>query len=184
MSQIKSIDEFVNHPENNHLTQKRKNPAIYLLLAVAGIAMIVLNYAVLDQSQAALASTLLLLGAVAVIWGVAGALFNSRKGNAHQIYLPTGERLKSFKVYYNPSEKGALCQAFESGELGRILKLKPEEGSGVMFEAKATPSGSYLVAQVHEYIPHNYRPATDVRDFRASDHPDVTLLVESLRKAQ
>ena len=66
------------------------------------------------------------------------------------------------------SERAALLAAFQAGDMERIMKLSRTNSSNVLLVCYSTPSSSCVLAQVQEYIPHEFTPITEVANFAKS----------------
>lgn len=136
-------------------------PAI-LLVVGAAVAVWSLQSPGLAENKS-LSSALMLIGGLVALYGLIRLLVGISARVPY--YAPTGERLRSKKIFFELSERAALLAAFQAGDLDRIMKLARTNSSNVLLVCYTTPSGSCILAQVQEYVPHEFVPVTDVATF-------------------
>lgn len=157
MSAINHIDETIANYES--IRMKPKNPLPGILLAIAGTALIIMNYTVEGiASNANLSSGLVLLGTLAAIAGIIMLLiiFLGKKGIP--VYIPTGQKLDRREFYYDTSLRDKVCAFVTKGDFSSLSALPRSESSSLMAVVYSTPGNDIALAQVLEFVPHFYQP--------------------------
>lgn len=147
------------------ISQRRKSPVISLAVALAGCALAVWSLTartMVDHDN--LSSTLMLVGGLIAIVGFikAGVSLSATM----PVYKPTGERIRRYEIFYQATDKPALCAAVTAGDMERLVGIpRTDKSSGLLLTLYATESGSFSMGQVSQYVPHAFEPVTEVVRF-------------------
>ncbi len=163
METFENINEVL-YQVNTDIVRRKRNPLLPIVLAVCGVALTLwsLQSEVLAD-RANLAAVLLFFGIVLILVGVVATIraFTSSR----PYYRPTGERLYRSERFFDQKDKRALCDALENGQAEAVAALPRSETSGVVLTIFSTRSGSCVMVQAAEYIPHHFVPITSVLTF-------------------
>lgn len=163
METFENINDVL-YQVNTDIVRRKKNPVLPILIGVCGVVLTIwsLSATVLEDREN-LSAALLFLGIVLILVGVVAAIraFTS----SCPYYRSTGERLYRSERFFDQKDKRALCQALEAGEAETVAALPRSETSGVVLTIFSTRSGSCMLMQAAEYVPHRFVPITAVVSF-------------------
>ncbi len=165
MSNISLLSDTLYAQEG--VVARKKSFIVSVLILIVGCAVAVwsLKSPAFAENKS-LTSALMLIGSLVALFGLIRLLVGISARVPY--YSPTGEKLRCQKIYFDMSERAALLAAFQAGDMERIMKLSRTNSSNVLLVCYSTPSGSCVLAQVQEYIPHEFAPITEVANFAKS----------------
>ena len=107
--------------------------------------------------------SLMLVGGVVALLGLIRLVmaFTGKR----PVYGPTGETLTRKELFFEAQDRQALLAAFQAGDMEKIERIPHGHSSNVLLMIYTTPSGSCTLAQVQEYVPHEFVAVTDVARF-------------------
>lgn len=150
-----------HHPD---IVTRRKNPILPLVFILVGCVMAFLSLRLpmlVDDKN--LSSALMLIGGLLAFFGIF-RLITSLSGRI-PVFAPTGEQMRRKEFFYEAADKSKLLEAFSSKDMARISRIPRGQSSNVVLMTYSTSSGSCVLAQVQEYVPHEFVPVTDVVRF-------------------
>lgn len=130
---------------------------LWLLVAVAGAALLVWSANMPDQ-KTSLYSAALIFGISALIAGFSVAIF----GGKQWIYLPTKSTVKLHSYYIDPELQYAVCQAIEMRDISMLPQLKALHTSNVRLDVYVSKDGQFAGAQTFTYEPYAYKAMTPI----------------------
>lgn len=151
MSQIISIDDIIRS-DHNMIIKKRKNPSVFILLFVLGIASLFLAYSPSLMDQMNLITGLWVLGFSLIVIGAVGILV-PRKGF---YYKPSGEVLIRKELYFAPKDKNKAIEALINGDESSLPQQIQNSRSAVMIVEYCTKNNCCVLVQPMEYIPFQF----------------------------
>lgn len=168
MSEIKFLDDEIYSIASGEVVKRRKNIVLPALLAAGGAALIC--FGKYSEDNVDLNSVISFCGATLLI---VGAIMLSVRlfGGGGVPYWTAGRKVLGRKrYYYDPSLRGALCEALDEGDFAAIAAMPCRETSTIMLVVYGDTSGGAVAAQLLEYVPHNYVPATEPRYWRKDEY--------------
>lgn len=165
MNDLQLIDDTVYGIEDNTVILRKKNPVVALVLAAAGSALTVWSLTSSSLVERAdLSSMLMMAGGILALVGFIKLAMAMRA--SIPVYKPTGERIQRYELFYQAMDKPALCAAVTAGDVKRLTAIpRNEKSSNLLLTLYTTPSGSFSVGQVSQYVPHAFEPVTEVVRF-------------------
>ncbi len=170
MTTFQSIDDALFTVGGDDIVLRRKSLVLPLILLLGGIALAVWSVTTpaLEQN-ASLSAGLMLVGGIAALAGlIMTAVASGPKGRV-AVDRNTGERVRRYELFYEAGDKAKLCNALTMGDIRRIALLPRSESSRILLTLYCTKSGSLMIAQVSEYVPHSFEPVTEVYKY-AGEH--------------
>ena len=162
MSNYPLLTDVLYHQDG--VVARKKNPVFPLVVVAAGIGLSIwsLNAPALEDSKN-LSASLMLVGGVVALLGLIRLVmaFTGKK----PVYGPTGETLTRKELFFEAQDRQALLAAFQAGDMEKIERIPHGHSSNVLLMIYTTPSGSCTLAQVQEYVPHEFVAVTDVARF-------------------
>ncbi len=147
----------------DHIIVKRKalKPVLFsLLLVIVGGGCLFAAAAIGDKTSSAY------LGLVSLGWaGVAVGIIKIALGCNQKVYKPTGSPLCAHEIYFSSAGLAPLVQALENKGFEQIRKIAEQEGKNARLDLLISKDGRFISAQLFEYIPYNYQPASSVYRF-------------------
>lgn len=160
--QLPLLTDVLYHQDG--VVARKKNPVFPLVVVAAGIGLSIwsLNAPALEDSKN-LSASLMLVGGVVALLGLIRLVmaFTGKK----PVYGPTGETLTRKELFFEAQDRQALLAAFQAGDMEKIERIPHGHSSNVLLMIYTTPSGSCTLAQVQEYVPHEFVAVTDVARF-------------------
>lgn len=146
---------------DSKLKRKRKNYIVPGLITLCGVG--VLFYAPQVQHLDSLMMFLFVLGISAIVLGVI-KLFIPCK----EVVSPTTkEIMKRHTIYFNRNEVDKVLNQYEKGNFEYLLNMTHTGGEPQrMATIYLTPSFSYAVAQMYEFVPYEYRPCSEPKVYQ------------------
>ena len=162
MSNYHLLTDVLYHQDG--VVARKKDPVFPLVVVAAGIGLSIwsLNAPALEDSKN-LSASLMLVGGVVALLGLIRLVmaFTGKR----PVYGPTGETLTRKELFFEAQDRQALLAAFQAGDMEKIERIPHGHSSNVLLMIYTTPSGSCTLAQVQEYVPHEFVAVTDVARF-------------------
>ncbi|MCP9612330.1 hypothetical protein [Coprobacter tertius] len=151
---------------NSEIIYKKGISLIGCILLIAGI-IIVYAQTLLDVTATSAKLALMLVGAVCILVGLVKLLM----GKKYIIYQGSGSKVKNMNLFFDSHEINKLQGLLESKQFEYLQKLKPAEGNkaGVRLDLLVSEDKKFAAAQVFQFIPFKYEPASDLINFYDED---------------
>ena len=157
------INEAIYASSNGAVVERRKSVVVPVLLLLAGLAMLIVNYMIENGDDANnLKSTLVLAGGAMLLLGVIQicvALFGSGVP-----YHKVDKCFLTRKHYsFDRSKQEEVVRAVNSGDR-TLLDTVPESNvTGVLVVCYYSSKSNFVAMQAFEYEEFSYMPITDVK---------------------
>ena len=170
------LEKPVEMAENMVVKRKALKPVLFsLLLAVAGAGCLFAAAAVGDKTSS------MYLGLVSLGWaGIAVGMAKMAFGCNQKVYKPTGSPLCAHEIYFSSAGLAPLVQALENKGFDQIRKIAEQEGKNARLDLLISKDGRFVSAQIFEYIPYNYQPASAVYRFTDDEAGSFSKAVAAL----
>lgn len=167
METIQSIDEYIATQMDGKLVRKGKNPLLWIVLALVGIALIVVCFSVrLDDS---LQTLLLTLGAIATLVGIVLSALCLSKTLWTYCYLPTHSWVKNRTVYLSSADYGVCREALANQHFDAIGKLQPQVSTNLGIKLLWSTDGAIALMQAGRFDIGPFEPETEVVRIEGAD---------------
>lgn len=163
MSNIESIDDVFAKIAGDAVEFRRKSPVLPIVLFLVGVGLTiwsVTSAALKDNS--ALSSMLMLTGIALTVAALVMAGITLGSKGQYAVHKNTGEKLVRYERFYDAKDRERLGKALASADLKEFSAIPKNPSSRVLVTFYCTKSGSLAMAQMSEYIPHNFEPVTEV----------------------
>ncbi|MBQ8864065.1 MAG: hypothetical protein IJ014_05005 [Rikenellaceae bacterium] len=157
------IDNEIYNIFDGAVVRRRKSivfPAV--LLAVGIVSLVVGNGA----SSEDLSFGLMLCGGVLALSGLVTLIVRVAGHQYQPYYTPAGEVMQRREVYFAYENLEYLRSAVASGRHPEACGIPSVDSSNVMLVCYEAPRCGILVCQVLTYVPHEYRPASEIAVIR------------------
>ncbi|MGL4293047.1 MAG: hypothetical protein ACRCSQ_05690 [Bacteroidales bacterium] len=150
MNTIASIDDLIF--TNESITQKRKNPVLYIIFFLLGVSTLFIAYSpdLMDHNN--LITGLWVLGLSLITTGIIGISIPKKAF----YYKPTGEMLRRKELYFNTKDKTKVLSALQQGDLTDLPPQIENCKAAMMVVLYCTSKNSCLMAQPMEYMPFQF----------------------------
>lgn len=142
---------------DGNVKQGRQNPVVYAIILLAGIVFGFLSVKMLDNGS--LAYGIVFVCAILAIIGLKGLFIPKRILE----YAKTGEVIKKKELFFNIDQKSNVCDCVKSGNIDELLAIQQGDTGRIKVVLYSTPSHSYSVMQIFEYIPYEYVSISEVQ---------------------
>jgi hypothetical protein len=132
-----------------------------LIFAAASLVLGILSFVstfLLEHPSSAIGMTLMVLGLMLFVYGVF-RLFNNCK---QVIYKPTGGVIKARSIYFDLKDLHRLKELFEEKQFDRETGLRSSHSGNVRLDVLLSDCKGFAAAQLFQFVPYNYVPATDI----------------------
>lgn len=151
MKNIIKLDDLLS--VDSHLKKASKNYLIPVLLTFCGIGSLIV--APMAQHMDILMMSLFVIGIATLLFGIIGIFLPSNR----VIHTESKESLKKYTIFFNVDEENAIKQKLAAGDYQDLLdRQKNISHSKHMATIYATPSRSFCIAQMYEFVPYEYQP--------------------------
>ncbi|MEG1555680.1 MAG: hypothetical protein RR356_03025 [Bacteroidales bacterium] len=168
MENFEHISDFLEktgHQTINKVKKNKTKPISMILIAVICIVLTISNIIKVDYIP-----FLMIIIAIALLSIGAVSLYRMMKINQHDyIYLPTGKKFKKYIIYLKSMDAQKLITAIGTRNYTLLDSIKKEINSGHYLEVYGPEGGTFYLAQVKEYIPHNFEPASPIAIVEGND---------------
>ncbi|MBQ4279917.1 MAG: hypothetical protein IJC16_08200 [Rikenellaceae bacterium] len=170
MNTYRSIDEALYEVADGTVIRKKRNLVIPAVVMVVGALIAAFSDRIdIFFPRVDLAAALMLSGGVLCITGLINLIVDATSKTGVPVFAETGEKLQRHQLFYDTHKKGELCNCFESGDFSKLSKIDKSSVSAVILTVYSTKSGSMAMAQVSEFVPHQFVPVTGIKMFRGEE---------------
>ena len=80
------------------------------------------------------------------------------------IYVPSGEKLNKYELFFEQSDKNKVIELIEKGEIAALKsKAKNSENLPIKVDMFTTVSQSITIVQASQFVPYNYEAITEYK---------------------
>ena len=162
MSNYHLLTDVLYHQDG--VVARKKNPVFPLVVVAAGIGLSIwsLNAPALEDSKN-LSASLMLVGGVVALLGLIRLVmaFTGKR----PVYGPTGETLTRKELFLSAQNRQEILAVLLAGDFENIERIPPGQIIKFLTMIYTLPCGSCTLAQVQEYVPHEFVAVTDVARF-------------------
>lgn len=154
MANYTKLEEYMADGNDGRIEKKSKNPACGIAFLVLGIAVLIagIRGQMSDSAQMALIS----IGAIAALVGGFLLVMLSISTCGGYRYRGTGACMKHYRRYVNAGDRQALLDCINHSDMSQLGQVRKETSTGTLLRAYVSKDGAFAVAQVEEYIPHDF----------------------------
>ncbi len=153
MENYTHIEEAVKNLPKDVIISKRNSIATSIVLIIVGILMFVLGTKNIVSADC-VNMMMIVFGLGLFIYGIIKICMDL--SSCHHFYVPTGKRLKKYKVYIVSEDKNKLTNMLKNNQLVQLSEIRKEMTSGCMLYVLTTGDGDYCLAQVLEFSQDEY----------------------------
>lgn len=157
---MEKIDEYILKHMNNEVEKKGKNPTLWLLLTVIGVAIIVVSFS--KSLSDSLQTFLLTVGSAAAAVGAVLSVLCITKTMWVYQYLPTGKSIKMRSIYLSIDDYKQLKTALADHRYAELGKLQPQVSTNMGAQLAGTTDGKFALLQGGRYDVGHFEPETEV----------------------
>ena len=160
---ITEINEAIYASSNGVIVERRKNVFVPILVLLAGVALLVVNYFIDNGDDVNnLKSTLVLAGGCVLMLGIilcSVAIFGEGTPyhKADKCYLT----LKQYS--FDRSQQKEVEKAVKSGDRGVLDAVEESEVAGILAVCYYSPKGNFVAMQAFVYEELLYKPITELK---------------------
>lgn len=172
-----NIDEMIYSISSDTIVGRRYNPLLGIIITAIGAAMFFVNSFIEPFASNLEMHQWMMMGAICVL--VVGAtmvaywLFGD---STHPYYKPSSEKMQRTELSFDKVDLNRIVALVEAGDFKALESIPRSNSSSVLVIIYATDSDSVAVAQVQEYIPHEYHPVTDILIFKQGEFKSSQLM--------
>ncbi|MBP3426040.1 MAG: hypothetical protein J6K81_04910 [Rikenellaceae bacterium] len=156
---MKNIDDEIYNMLDGAIVRRRKSVVIPTALFVVGLAAFVGGFVATHED---LSFGLMLCGVIIALSGGAMILMRTTGTNYAPYYTPSGEHMRRTESYYPNAKLESLREALAARRHPEAWGVQSVESSNVMLVCYEAPKSGVRVCQIMTYVPHEYRPSSDV----------------------
>lgn len=119
----------------------------------------------LNDNASALSMFLMVLGTAALLTGVFRLFWKSKE----QVYEPTGSITKELSMYFDLKDLDRLSDMFNEGSFPLDKSIKSVGNGKVRLDVLRSQDAKFAVAQLFQYEPYIYNPATKIYYFNGDE---------------
>ncbi len=157
MEKCISIEQFLSNLDSNKVYSTKSSIVSGLLLLIAGLFFIALPNFVSVSTYSFIPSLFLITGIILGLLGIVKMVFRK----TYFVSASNKQKLKSFDINFDVSEKEKLIQLYKSGKIDTIHNLKRSTSNGLRITGLANDDLSMCFSQVIGYIPFEDVPFTE-----------------------
>lgn len=135
-----------------------KNLSILIVILFACVLMITAATKMELEATSPIYLLLMTVGGV----GAIVSLIKIAAGTKRVVYHPTGSPIKSYNIFFKPTEISSLTKAIETGDTSKMHSMLNDTNSGIRLDVVMAKDGKFAACQLFQYVPYSYEPATDV----------------------
>ena len=165
------ITEYLDNGAESRVAKHRKSPIMGIIILICGLAVLLLSLKV--KLPDALTMSLLTIGAIAALVGLFMAIMTAVSDNACYLFLPTKSKIKRYRRYINSDDRQLLRDILNDNTFQLLGNVRKECSTGTLLQFYLSADGAYAVAQLEEYIPHDFVAATPPVVINPDDIPYV-----------
>ncbi len=140
--------------------ERRKKPLLLPLISLAlGCAFLGCAFLCSDPN---LYFGLLMWGVLVMLISAGVVLVRLFGGNNVPFYVTGGERFHRIEKYYAYESLSELQACISRADSAALGKLKTVDASNVKLVCYNAPKSGLSICQIMTYVPHEYRPASEV----------------------
>lgn len=156
---MKNIDNEIYNMLDGAIVRRRKSIVIPAVLFIAGVAAFIGGFICTNED---LSFGLMLCGVIIALSGGAMIIMRTTGTNYAPYYTPTGEHLHRTESYYPNAKLEDLREALTARRHPEAWGIRSVDSSNVMLVCYRAPKSGVCICQIMTYVPHEYRPASDV----------------------
>jgi len=160
MDKIKNIDEYISEQMGSEVAKKGKNPILWLLLTVVGVAVIVVSFS--DSLSDSVQTLLLTIGSIMAAVGAVVSVLCITKTMWVYTYLPTGSRIATKTVYLALDDYKRFKEMVSNSSYGDLGELHPQVSTNMGVELARSADGRLVLLQAGRYDVGHFEPETEV----------------------
>ncbi|MCD8072027.1 MAG: hypothetical protein LUE10_02410 [Alistipes sp.] len=168
MSEQKIIHEAIYDLGIDGVEPRRQSPITAGVITLAGLIIFILSFIGPIGSNPNLKSGFALCGILVLAAGII-KLCSVYAGKGKPYYKPAGGFMRKYEVTAEAAQKENIRRLLTEGKLSQLGKIPPGEASAVKAVIYRSPDDELAVAQMLEYVPHAYRPATGIIILKKGD---------------
>lgn len=153
MSEILNIEDKLKSIEV--IITKRKNPIVPVMILLLSVACGV--YSMAAHNGENMGFGLLFIAIILAIIGLKGLVLPKKILK----YMPTNEIITKKEFYYATGERKEVEDCLKAKGFEMLKCLPQGASSSLRVVLYTTGSGSYSIAQLQQYVPHEYIPVYD-----------------------
>ena len=157
---MKHIDNEIYNMLDGAITRRRKSIVVPTIMLVVGVAAFVGGFASNNEN---LSFALMLCGVIVALLGGAMVLMRTSGQQYAPYYAPTGEHMFRVVTFYSHSKLENLRESLAAQRHPEAWGIPSVESSNVMLVCYEAPKSGIRIAQILTYVPHEYRPASEVQ---------------------
>lgn len=145
------------------IVRRRRSMAVPATVAMAGVALLVLNAVMPDGAEWVDArSVMVLAGAIAAIVGI--VMMSARMFGGGVPYHTAGRSyLRGEVMMFDESRRREVLEAVGAGDVEALLAIPRRNVSSLSVLCYSTPDGGFVAMQPFEYVDLEYRPLGGIK---------------------
>ncbi len=142
----------------------RKPVTLPLLIAVAGVVMLVINTMIPSQNDFTnLKSAIVLFGATFVLVGIIISVIRFSGSSSSPWHVLDGCFLKKEELKFVKERSSYVRDLVRKGDFTTLRSLPDDGVSAVTVVIYSSPRSKFCAAQVFEYVDHEVQPVDDIK---------------------
>ncbi len=140
---------------STNITVKKSKTSIIIsiILLIAGATFLFLQF-----------KTAQFIGGFFLFFGIISLIFTKKE----KIYIPSGSKITSEMLYFNPLEKGKLNEILSNKNFPLLKNITPTE-HGIQMEVTRSKDKEYAAVQLYDYVPHHYVESSPLYEYIGND---------------
>ena len=142
----------------NNIISKRRTPIIPLLLFAASTFSFSTALGMNNENESKM--PLLLIAFTLLVICIVKFFLSDKE----MIYVPSGEKLNKYELFFEQSDKNRVIELIEKGEIAALKsKAKNSENLPIKVDMFTTVSQSITIVQASQFVPYNYEAITEYK---------------------
>ncbi len=174
MNTYRAIDDAIYEVTNGAIVRQKKSLLIPALVMIFGVLITVFSDRIdIFFPSVDLDAALMLSGVILAIAGLVNLIIDATHKTGVPVLAETGEKLQRYQLFYDTNKKNELCDCIENADFNRMARIPKGSVSSVIVTVYSTKSGSLALAQVAEFVPHQFVPVTNIKVCRGAEGESV-----------
>ncbi len=161
MENYKDINTYLEDNGNQNIEVKSKSIACALVIIIVSALLVIVAATPVIANQV-LSMSLIVLGAIAIIYGILKLWSDKTRNKQVFIYQPTNEKMKRMSVYVDSNDMLKVQNCIAKNNYAELSNVKKLMTSGHYIDILGTGSGKCYVLQMLDYVPHQFEPVSEV----------------------
>ena len=170
-----SLEQVLENLDKNRVYKTKNSVLTGTILVSIGIGSLIMYSRLESASESLMAQFIFVAGAILFTIGI----FKIFIRKSFYVSAENHQKLKTFELYFNVTERDKLARLLETGNLTGIKDLNAAVVDGLKLRVMATKDGLLCFSQAIGFVSYEYVTITPVMDHSKADYEILSGIIKS-----